>query len=379
MKICFTLLLICIPLRLSAQVTGTCANCHVMHNSQDGAPVAKTGDGVGWDGNGNLTGGSPQDEPQMNLLVTDCIGCHSSSTTSSIITTNGNRIPIVFNTAGPPVNGLAGGNFYWVANIGDAYGHNVRDISAQDGTLDIAPGSNFLQAGCGPSCHQSLTLPDYDNSGDYNNGCEGCHQSPKHHVGHPAGQPVPPDAGWYRFLSAPRGHMSGVGGGGVYGIEDPDWEANATDVKHNIYFGGDGNIPGPPDFFESISEFCAGCHIEFHSPGYPRFGIDNGGGANPWLRHPADAIIPDSGEFADGKVINTAYDPDVPVGKPDLTSFTSSLIENGDKVICLSCHRAHGSDQPDMLRWNYSDMIVGTEESAAGTGCFKCHTEKDGI
>jgi predicted CXXCH cytochrome family protein len=362
------MILICIPLRLFAKVTGLCVNCHTMHNSQNGSDVS--------------TG------PNLNLLInksglsTDvCVGCHSAAlgTTWKDAVTGA---PIVWNQSEPtfnPQQGLAGGNFHWVVINGDAYGHNVRGISAQDGTLDVAPGSTFIQAGCGESCHKSLTLPDYDTSGDYNNGCEGCHQSVKHHSDHPAGLPAPSQAGWYRFLSSPPGHMVNVGGGGVFGIEDPDWEFNPTSSTHNIYFGGDSSVSTAPDFFESITAFCAGCHFEFHSPGFPRFGVDNGGGGKPWLRHPTDVIIPDSGEFADKKVINTAYDPQVPVGKPDLTSFDPSLIEDGDKVICISCHRAHGSDQPDMLRWDYNSMIVGTGESAAGTGCFKCHTDKDGI
>lgn len=45
-----------------------------------------------------------------------------------------------------------------------------------------------------------------------------------------------------------------------------------------------------------------------------------------------------------------------------------------DKVMCLSCHRAHGSPYPDMLRFDYN------MEAGGGTstdGCFKCHTNKD--
>jgi predicted CXXCH cytochrome family protein len=357
------IVLSCIPFRLHAVVSGNCGYCHTMHNMQDGEDV-------------NDLGPMPNllKIPEGGLGIDVCVGCHSSASSQTII----DNVPIVYNTS-EPTKPLAGGNFYWVTESGDSYGHNVRGISDQDAKLSVAPGSTFLQAGCGESCHTSLTLPDYDNSGDYNNGCEGCHQSVKHHADHPAGLPVPSDAGWYRFLSSPPGHMLTGGGGGVYGIEDPQWEFNATQSTHNTHFGGDSSQTTGPDYFESISTFCAGCHYEFHSPGYIRFGVDNGGGGNPWLRHPTDVVIPDSGEFAAGKVINTAYDPDVPVGKPNLTSFNPSLIEDGDKVICLSCHRAHGSDQPDMLRWNYNSMISGTSEDGAGTGCFKCHTEKDGI
>ncbi len=355
-----TITLSCIPPPLFAVVRGECADCHTMHNSQNG----NVEDALG-----------PRQfllkVPDSSISTTEyCVGCHFSDTSQTIV----NNTPIVYN-ATEPVKPLAGGNFYWVVNKGDAYGHNVRGISGPDSVLNTAPGSILIQSGCGDSCHKSLTLPDYDNSGDYNNGCEGCHQSVKHHTDHPEGQPVPSSAGWYRFLSAPPGHVS-VGGGGVHGIEDPRWEVDATSSTHNIHLGGDSSQPAGPDYFESISAFCAGCHFEFHAPGFPRFGIDNGGGDSPWLRHPTDFAIPDAGEFAD--VINTAYDPDVPVGKPDLDNFDPLLIEDGDMVICLSCHRAHASDQPDMLRWDYNLMIVDSTGPAAGTGCFKCHTDKDG-
>lgn len=46
-------------------------------------------------------------------------------------------------------------------------------------------------------------------------------------------------------------------------------------------------------------------------------------------------------------------------------------------VFCLSCHRAHGSPYPDMLRFDYSEMQAGGG-GATGTGCFKCHSAKDG-
>jgi predicted CXXCH cytochrome family protein len=266
-----------------------------------------------------------------------------------------------------------------VANSGEEHGHNVRGISPADTKLAKAPGSTWLQAGCGPSCHISLTLPDYDSvSEDYNNGCEGCHQSVRHHGDDPASQPVSPAGGWYRFLSAPIGHMLAVGGGGVYGIEHQNWEQGATASSHNIYFGGSIQ-PAEPNYYESMGTFCAGCHADFHAPGGAGFWVDNGGNGTPWLRHPTDVVIPNRGEYGNGKVLNTAYSPLVPVGKPDLASFNGSIIEEGDRVICMSCHRAHGSPYPDMLRWDYNGMLAHDPDGAAGTGCFKCHTTKDEV
>ncbi|RLA81698.1 MAG: hypothetical protein DRG33_00080, partial [Deltaproteobacteria bacterium] len=42
-----------------------------------------------------------------------------------------------------------------------------------------------------------------------------------------------------------------------------------------------------------------------------------------------------------------------------------------DQVQCLSCHRAHGSPYPDMLRWDYRNWPGG-----GMNGCAVCHTSK---
>lgn len=354
---------------VEAKVTGECSNCHTMHNSQNGLGLVSAGTGAGW--SGASVGGGTSGQAQGALLVTDCVGCHTSTTDATILTIGSSRIPIVYNTV-LPVNPLAGGNFYWIATLGDAYGHNVRGVSAKDLALAAAPGA----IGCANSCHTALTLTDAQTDGHRKNGCQGCHNSVRHHGSDPAGQPVTAAGGWYRFLSAPSGHTM-LGGAGVTGIEDPNWEQTPTATNHNIYYGGTGADDESP---ESMGKFCAGCHYNFHSPGNGAFnywGLDNGGNGSPWLRHPADAVIPNSGEYA--AIIGKDYDPKVPVGKPNLSSYNGALVQEGDKVICLSCHRAHGSPNPDMLRWDYSTMLTGTTGAAAGTGCFKCHSTKDGI
>jgi len=93
-----------------AAVTGPCSNCHTMHNSQNGSPLVRVGTVVGWGGSG-LTGGDLSQEPMSHLLVTGCVGCHTSTTSDTIVNYGGSSIPIVYNTV-PPVDSLAGGNFY---------------------------------------------------------------------------------------------------------------------------------------------------------------------------------------------------------------------------------------------------------------------------
>lgn len=357
----------------NAQVVGPCANCHTMHNSQGGTDVVHAGETpashASWNG-GILVGGNDT-SPQNTLLVSDCVGCHSSTSSDTIVTIGSSRIPIVNNIAAP-LNPLAGGNFYFVVNNGDGYGHNVRGISNADGTLAYGPGQ---QIGCASSCHESLTLTDAATvplmDGGRKNGCQGCHQSVRHHGSSPAGQPVTVDGGWYRFLSAPSGHLGY--GGGVWGVEDPDWEQNPTSAAHNTYYGGDNSVLQEEP--QSIGRFCAGCHYAFHSPGEPFALVDNGGGANPWLRHPANAALPNTDEYTS----YIAYDPLIPVGRPEkaaIAGVAPSVVRPGtDTVICLSCHRAHGSPYPDMLRWDYDTCMTGTADAACG--CYTCHSTKD--
>jgi hypothetical protein len=43
--------------------------------------------------------------------------------------------------------------------------------------------------------------------------------------------------------------------------------------------------------------------------------------------------------------------------------------------MCLSCHGAHATDYPDILRWNYDTMNAGG--GGLDVGCFTCHTQKN--
>ncbi|MDP3013134.1 MAG: cytochrome c3 family protein, partial [Candidatus Subteraquimicrobiales bacterium] len=73
------------------------------------------------------------------------------------------------------------------------------------------------------------------------------------------------------------------------------------------------------------------------------------------------------------------YSVEAPVARPTVPAISSNVVTPGAAgdaiVMCLSCHRAHGSPEPDLLRWTYSGMIAGSGTS--DTGCFTCHTSKN--
>lgn len=384
-----------------ARVGGKCENCHTMHNSQDGQNNTQVhvGTNAGWNTTTNqLTNGNSFTE-RAELLRSDCVGCHSATDASKTIITDasGNKVPIVYNLGGIyPANALAGGNFALNSGAANIYGHNVAGI-ATNGTLDTtigsggAPGTGVT---CGTtSCHDSMTFADaateiftYNgiDQGQFN-GCKACHNKVSHH------SPSDPS---YRFLG---GHGGGgsipgvdivVNGRGLYTtFEEPNWETTPNASTHNFYMKSSGAK-------DTMGDFCAGCHQDFHAPGgVSSYSIDNGGDANtenpsglivanspvvnPWLRHPTNVNIPldPLGEYA--AMDSADYSPTIPVAQ-DPTNANKDIINFGDQVMCLSCHRAHASQYPDALRFNYTQMNAHAG-AGAGVGCFYCHTTKDDV
>ena len=339
------------PMQSFAAIGGVCSNCHTMHNSQNGA-------GAG-------SGSGPNKYLMLGLsgYSDPCVGCHSSSVANETKKNlNGSIVPIVLNTVAPsaPVanNMLAGGNFYWVSKDSvswDKYGHNVYGIVGTDRNLVEAPGT---LDGCGAGeCH--TTLSSATNSRN-KPGCQGCHFRVMHHV--IDSSPVNSNTG-YRFL---WGHTFSGGNytAWVEGVEDSDWEATKSSADHNFYKGtSTAYLAGANGLAnsKSISAFCSGCHGVFHN--------ENGGPTSPWTRHPIDIALPTTGEY-NSYDPTTSYSTEAPVSWQNPTA----PVRSEARVMCMSCHRPHGSDQPDMLRWDYNTMVAGGGGSG---GCFSCHTTKD--
>jgi len=290
-----------------------------------------------------------------------CVNCHSSNTSSTTYDIDVGMgktvtVPVVYFTgADAPTEYLAGGNFWWVKErLGgdDTKGHNVF-LGEGDDNWNVAPGGVV-------TCYNSCHIKDALGKGlldDY--GCEGCHLNVMHHADDSntvvGGDWYPgyadPD-GYYRFLS---GHMSGSTHG-VCGIEDEDWEATSDATDHNEYLGWVGDHAYAAGFYNlghTMTAFCCGCHGNYH--------IQN----PPSTRHPADLEISIAGAFGGGGA--GTYDPDVPVARrPSFSAVSDSVTLGTDMVMCLSCHRPHGSPYPNMLRWEMNDTT--------GKACSKCHT-----
>ncbi|WP_038055353.1 cytochrome c3 family protein [Thermodesulfobacterium hydrogeniphilum] len=359
---------------LQAKITGPCSNCHTMHNSQNGEPMAY---------NNSTT-------PYRALTRGDCVACHTGTNP------NDENIPKVYSTSQPSYTfgdasnraTLAGGNFYWVTTD-DTTGHNVKGIANVDSDLGtVPPGYNSSYA------------EDADRPATWNStyqlscaGAYGCHGDPSkgtddfaaisgaHHKNVDCNG-TNCDGSYvyssYRFLL------------GVKGFEDTPsttgssfgWELNPDTTHHNGYYAVDDPNDSDTDYNHgSINWLCAECHGNFH-------GSNAGSGCSPWLRHPTDYDMNNVATKEYGNYPNIAlfngtmgvsavhdYFADVPVGNTAGTLKSTVLSSAGDAIVlCLSCHRAHGSPYADLLRWDYSACTAGSQN--ANCGCFACHTNK---
>ncbi|RJX24398.1 MAG: hypothetical protein C4563_00425 [Desulfobulbus sp.] len=346
--------------------TGFCGDCHTMHNSQDGQPMRF----------------DSAAQPLPQLLRGDCVSCHmglNSSTNLAATTSKIGRRSVVrgmqASSPGPRVMSespptyiwgdsagrsggtLAGGNFYWVA-INDAFGHNVTTIPGvpPDGRLGNTPPG-------GPPLSSSLRCA----------GTNGCH-----------GNTMIED----QLLSLEKAHHSNVQGtvdgvtvGGSYrfllgvkGVEDPDWEWTVSDQDHNHYAGEvrtvETNLPSQA----TMSGFCARCHGDFHNASSGKTSAGEGGPsgfASPWIRHPNDYDMSAREEYS----AYAGYDVRAPVARASAVMTTGSDGAAGANqriIMCLTCHRAHGSPNNAMLRWNYR----GWPGPGGQDGCQLCHTTK---
>lgn len=132
----------------------------------------------------------------------------------------------------------------------------------------------------------------------------------------------------------------------------------------------------PDDSVDTISYLCGECHAKFH-PNAKLGGISEVGLAFTagWHKHPTDiAFYTVRGGFAGSEYQQyVSYSLEAPVAffKPE---GKETKVDENSIVMCLSCHRAHASPYPDILRWDYPEM--NTRTSVAGRGCMVCHTRK---
>ena len=327
-----------------------CAGCHTMHNSIDGDVWSA------YPGYTNPMPGNPKLLVQPGATDT-CLRCHASY--------------------GQMHDGSgygAGGDFYWVTkefswtppwpgaqttySYADNHGHNVISPTygiIADGTLTTAPGGTFEsdKLVC-TSCHdphgQDTFRLLYSNSG--------------------LTDPLAPDGPIYvvpgqpgdtRFTFVEAAPIAFGQGRKTTVDADPE-----TDDLHTIYKSG-------------MSDWCANCHTQIHSENTGNY-VHKTDEAMNGLAGNYNSYV--SSTNLDGGSQATAYnalvpfediDADLSDPNDDLGAGATHDYNAGptgqDKVMCLTCHRAHATAFDDATRWDmHADLLVDSHPKLGDTG-----------
>jgi len=299
-----------------------CDGCHSMHNSTD-----------------NLRSGDASSASLMkgSDASSTCLNCHNGAARYHVSSANGS-------------NTNEGGDFHWVKDNGYTFvehgntitvdynnkGHNViaADYSmAADPNVERAPGGSYLAA---------------------NLGCSSCHDPHGQAQGGTSGG-APPISVSGSYGEAPA---TGTIAGNYRLLFD---SAQTRFVEYAPIARASGYDGASVQYGSGMNGWCYNCHMNFYTTSYSRM-------------HPVDRSVPATynSYVATGNFTGTyatGYDPLVPLERgvttgswdlPDPTdSVTAGEGANGtEKIMCLTCHRAHASAFDNALRWDHTSELL---------------------
>lgn len=384
----------------------TCGNCHTMHNSQGSTTPGDGNAPLGGNAGGSLIllRGAVTQRKDIHKL---CLQCHASNGAQANTTfqPHGQKAPKVW--GGASINWDetkdfgkigAGGDFFreldsnydLTTGAGDTnalgYGHSMGLVNPEP--PGFAWGSPFSNEFSCTVCHDPHGAARGSYAG-YNNFQD------NHGMGVNTYRNLklfavffPP---YYGIMEETKSWVGGITGkfsdsGSNYvpvevnGVAVwPVFKSDSTVAAENNVYDGVG--------VEGMSGFCSQCHTYWHEDRVADYtGQENFVGED-WKRHPVNKVI--NGADVSGVGVSTidwANYNSMPAGfklpaantGADLTQeFYFADTDNEDKVMCLSCHFAHGGPYYDNLRWDYLASVgQGTQSGnsiASNKGCQMCH------
>ena len=316
-----------------------CNKCHTMHYSEDGTDPIMAAQASNVSGVSPVTGG-----PNPHLLyyasITDlCLACHSGDVGADI---DGETAWSVYSATVP----TPGGDFAESNGVGiTGNGHNPYYTSSTITTSFI---------GADEVTGKELTPPGNDGQVLAKWTCTSCHSA---HGGSS-------ECFEYRNLKLVVNNGDGsdtddVDVDSTIGSDNNDEADPPNGSQYNVYRNF-----APTDYSTKFGAWCGACHGEFHGDETNDLDIYTGGN---WVRHPTAYAIGDLG--GTGKNYSGIYDPLVPlVAGPSDTwtpGGTSDAVDGDEEVFCLSCHKAHATDEKNLMRW--------ASDAVGNTSCNKCH------
>lgn len=312
---------------------GSCQGCHIMHESEDGF-IPASGPTGAW-----LMRGDTSSEV--------CLSCHADNQGEVL-----GADPLV----PPPEYG--GGKFIFLVE------DNINDSA--DGLLNPlgghAGGHNVVAPGYGLYADPDKNMSPGGSYPASVLGCTSCHD--------------PHGNGQFRLL-LDQGQQSSNG----FLFTSP--APLAVGINLNASPEGPGNHTA---YQQGWSAWCGNCHGQYHQQGsmnpfdHPsRRGL--GGSQRNSYNSYDGTDNPTGGGFA------TAYLPELPLESISATIDQISGASAGDRLSCMTCHRAHATSAPSALRWDGNVTYLVDDGAISGSYaipspyasvgqrslCEKCH------
>ncbi|MDA8103849.1 MAG: hypothetical protein M0Z71_00560 [Nitrospiraceae bacterium] len=316
-------------------------------------------------------------------ISSTCLDCHGESGAGGYhIATPDADMP----AGTPPGNMTPGGDFGWLKKAytysprtgtttvepGERHGHNIVAVDfgyTADSTNTTAPGGDMdaTKLACN-SCHDnhgklrrmgSDAAPTFGVTGApiIASGSYGNSPAPA------AGQAV----GAYRLLRGP-GSTAGSGG--------KTFTAVFNAAVPATYNRSEATTPTRVAYGYGISEWCATCHPDMHTATSSKM-------THPVNQGLSSAEVDNYSKYKGSGIMTgsaaTSYDSLVPFQTDNTRNYTTlkSLAVNdgskatgpatSDRVMCLSCHRAHATGWPHMTRWNNDGELIAVDGVWPGT------------
>jgi predicted CXXCH cytochrome family protein len=350
-----------------------CTGCHEMHGAA-GQSLLKGSD-----------------------ISSTCLNCHENPSPGSYhISTPGSLL----SPGVAPVQFTPGGDFAWLRKdyifsvngaltkeLGQTHGHNI--IAADYGyTIDTdnptAPGGTFPSSSldCN-SCHDSHGKGRWTTAETYSKTSGAIYTSGSYGA-LPAtfatGEQL--STGVYRLLRA-QDSIDGVTFPNTppVAVAPSDYNRSESYTQTRVAYGS------------GMSAFCGTCHPDMHSTAgtliHPQGGTVSGTIVSNYNAYVMSGNM--NGSSTNSYLSLVPYEEGLTYSTANVTTLTSHAKTNDSNltgmtaiamVMCLSCHRAHASGWPEMMRWNNdSEFIVeaglypGTDNADSGSAQGRSEAE----
>ena len=301
-----------------------CSDCHVMHYSESHAITgAATPDAL-------LASGGPFPKLLKNTQSQLCLACHDGKTDA------------------PDVLGANTGTYVRAAGRLNVNGDGNEGTGHTIGSTTAPPGGTWTNPGLQ---------------------CTHCHD--KHGNGYYRNLLPNPGIATGRTVT----YMTGQAYTGSVAIQQVASSPMTTHYAASNVLYRQSQV-GSSDF--GLSEWCGGCHGDYHGAGGAQnmggsLGGDTGG--LRWLRHPTRDVTMAEGVTNRHIDINhwfSSLNSRVPVVSPSGT-IPGTASGSDNEVFCGSCHKAHGSPNRKGLIFDNETTATAEDGTSLNQTCQQCH------